>query len=66
MGRAFWRVRRPGWVAAGSIATIVAITVWLFVDKKSGVDTAVILTLTATLTGVAIAVKGMQPEIPQQ
>lgn len=64
VGMAFWRTRRPGWVAVGSVAFIAGITVWLLLDKKSGVDTAVILTLTATLAGLAVAAAGLVPRRP--
>lgn len=59
-----WRTRRPGWVIGGAVAFIAGITVWLLLDKKSGVDTAVILTLTGTLAGLAIAVAGLVPRRP--
>src|SRR6185437_7809513 len=61
MGTTFWRKRRPGWGTGGSVAFIAGITVWLLLDKKSGVDTAVILTLTATLVGLAFAAAGLVP-----
>jgi hypothetical protein len=63
MSRGFWALRRPGWVAAGLIVAIVAMTVGLL-RAKSGANTATVLALTVSIASLAVAFRGLWPSPP--
>jgi hypothetical protein len=63
MSKEFWAARRPGWVAAGLIIALVAMTVWLF-RARSGANTATILALPVGIASLLVAVRGLWPGPP--
>jgi hypothetical protein len=63
VGGEFWAARRPSWVAAGLVLSILAVTVWLLRDK-SGTDTATILALPVSVASLVVAVCGLRPRPP--
>lgn len=59
----FWAVRRPGWVAAGLLVAIAAMTVWLL-KAKSGGNTATVLALAVSVASLAVAFRGLRSSPP--
>jgi hypothetical protein len=63
MSREFWMARRPGWVVAGLVMAIAAVTVWLL-RAKSGANTATVLALAVSVASLAVAFRGLWPGPP--
>jgi len=55
--------RRPAWVAVGLVTALAVMTIWLL-RARSGVNIATVLSLTVSVASLAVAMRGLVPDLP--